>query len=68
MASTTSSGEIDPAGLPKLTSVLKWRAEPFGPEKTFYLIGTAHVSKKSCQDVEKLIKLVKPQVCYEPSH
>lgn len=63
MTSSSSSAEIDPDLLPKLTTVLKWRAGPLEPEKTFYLIGTAHVSKKSCQDVEKVIRLVKPQVC-----
>lgn len=62
MAESASSGEIDQASLPKLTTILKWRAEPFGPEKTFYLVGVAHVSRKSCDDVEKVIKAVKPQI------
>ncbi|KAK9806486.1 hypothetical protein WJX73_002146 [Symbiochloris irregularis] len=64
---TQPSGEDDPPvestpDLPKLVSLLKWRAEPFGPEKSFYLVGTAHVSKKSCQDVEKVIRTIKPQI------
>ena len=61
-SSSASATDIDPDLLPKLTTVLKWRAGPLEPEKTFYLVGTAHVSRKSCQDVETVIKLVTPQV------
>ena len=43
--------------------VLKNRSEGgFGPEQTVYLVGTAHVSTKSCEDVRDLIQAVKPQV------
>lgn len=43
--------------------VLKTRLQgPFGPEQTFYLVGTSHVSKKSVEDVRQLIRAVKPQV------
>ena len=57
---SSENGQL--ADLPKLVSLLKWRTEPFGPEKSFYLVGTAHVSKKSCRDVEQVIRAVKPQV------
>ena len=52
------------ADLPVPTCVLKCRepGNPFGPEQTFYVLGTAHVSSASCQDVEKLIRAVQPQV------
>lgn len=50
--------------LPQPLAVLKCRAEGAygGPETTFYLLGTAHVSVESCEDVSRLIKAVKPQV------
>ena len=35
---------------------------PFGGEQSFYIVGTAHVSTESCEDVRKVIKQVKPEV------
>ena len=35
----------------------------FGREQTFYIVGTAHVSTESCEDVKRVIRLVKPEVC-----
>ncbi|CAL8462238.1 g1769 [Coccomyxa elongata] len=36
----------------------------FGREQTFYLVGTAHVSTESCEDVKRVIRLVKPEVVF----
>lgn len=35
---------------------------PFGGEQSFYIVGTAHVSTESCEDVRKVIEEVKPEV------
>ena len=35
---------------------------PFGGEQSFYIVGTAHVSMESCEDVRKVIQEVKPEV------
>lgn len=35
---------------------------PFGGEQSFYIVGTAHVSTESCEDVRKVIREVKPEV------
>ena len=35
---------------------------PFGGEQSFYIVGTAHVSMESCEDVRNVIKDVKPEV------
>ena len=35
---------------------------PFGGEQSFYIVGTAHVSMESCEDVRNVIKEVKPEV------
>jgi hypothetical protein len=50
--------------LPKSCSVLTCNDpyNPFGGEQTFYLVGTAHVSLDSCEDVRRVIRLVKPEV------
>ena len=50
--------------LPQPLLHLKSRAEGVedGPEATFYILGTAHVSPESCNDVAKLIAAVRPQV------
>lgn len=55
--------EVEDA-LPQPLAVLCCRAEgqEDGPETTFYILGTAHVSQESCRDVAKLIKAVAPQV------
>lgn len=44
--------------------MLKARAEgdDSGPETSYYLLGTAHVSAESCGDVAALIRAVRPQV------
>lgn len=56
----------DPAEgeLPKLTSLLKMHqpGNPLGSEQKFWLLGTAHVSARSSQDVRRLVRAVKPQV------
>ncbi|KAL4427745.1 hypothetical protein ABPG75_001834 [Micractinium tetrahymenae] len=54
-----------PETLPQPLAVLRCRAEgPYGPgpETTYYVLGTAHVSADSCDDVTALIRAVKPQV------
>jgi hypothetical protein len=50
--------------LPEPLAVLRCRGEGLdeGPQTTFYILGTAHVSQESCRDVAKLIKAVAPQV------
>lgn len=72
----TPKVEVDPASPVASTSspdksekekknvvVLRTQVQgPFGPEQTFYLCGTSHVSKKTCEDVRELIRAVKPQV------
>ena len=35
---------------------------PFGGDQSFYIVGTAHVSMESCDDVRKVIQEVKPEV------
>lgn len=53
-----------PETLPQPLAVLRCRAEgPYGPgpETTYYVLGTAHVSADSCGDVATLIRAVKPQ-------
>ena len=35
---------------------------PFGGDQSFYIVGTAHVSTESCEDVRKVIQEVKPEV------
>lgn len=66
MATPEASQALDT--LPQPLAVLKARAEgAYGaPETTFYLLGTAHVSAESCEDVSRLIKAVKPQVTPAP--
>lgn len=59
---------VDLSALPQPLAVLRARAEgPAGtaldvPETTYYLLGTAHVSAESCDDVAALIRAVRPQV------
>lgn len=59
---------MDPAALPQPLVVLRARAEGAAggaagaPETTYYLLGTAHVSAESCDDVARLIRAVRPQV------
>lgn len=50
--------------LPQPLSLLKWRAadNPWGSDTTYYVLGTAHVSTASCQDVVALIRAVRPEV------
>jgi len=51
------------ANLPSSCTVLTCSdPQDFGREQTFYLVGTAHVSTESCEDVKKVIQLVKPEV------
>lgn len=49
-----------PSALQKHVSVL---TSPFSPHRV-YLIGTAHVSKKSCERVQELIGIVKPKAVF----
>ncbi|EFN60022.1 hypothetical protein CHLNCDRAFT_59535 [Chlorella variabilis] len=53
-----------PNTLPQPLAVLRCRPEGAygGPETVFYVLGTAHVSSESCEDVTALIRAVKPQV------
>ncbi|KAI7842710.1 hypothetical protein COHA_003641 [Chlorella ohadii] len=55
-----------PQTLPGPLAVLTARPESgegeLGPECTYYVLGTAHVSSESCEDVAKLIRAVRPQV------
>lgn len=49
--------------LPSCCTVLTCNdPQDFGREQTFYLVGTAHVSTQSCEDVKRVIRLVKPEV------
>mgnify|MGYP001810046969 CR=1 FL=1 len=53
-----------PETLPQPLAVLRCRGEGAGaggPETTYYILGTAHVSAESCEDVTTLIRAVKPQ-------
>lgn len=52
------------SNLPQPLAILKTRApdNPHGTETTYYILGTAHVSTASCQDVVTLIRAVKPEV------
>jgi len=62
ISETSTASSPDPASM-KNVVVLKNRSEGgFGPESTVYLLGTAHVSTQSCEDVRELIQAVKPQV------
>lgn len=56
--------EPDPMdSLPSCCTVLTCNdPQDFGREQTFYLVGTAHVSTQSCEDVKRVIRLVKPEV------
>ena len=53
-----------PLRLPKSCSVFTCNdpTNPFGGEQTFYIVGTAHVSRASCEDVKAVIRQVKPEV------
>jgi len=46
------------------TTVLKCHStkNPHSKEQTIHIVGTAHVSKKSCQLVREVIRAVRPQV------
>ena len=64
MPAAADAPDLAESDLPVPACVLKCRepGNPFGPEQTFYVLGTAHISSASCQDVEKLIRAVQPQV------
>lgn len=55
----------DVASLPQPLLVLRCRPEGWGDdegqETTFYILGTAHISRQSCEDVAALIRAVRPQ-------
>lgn len=58
-----------PPALLKQVTVLK---SPYSPHRIF-LIGTAHVSKKSCESVRELIEIIKPrsvflEICQQRVH
>ena len=62
VASTSEQQHL--ANLPSSCCVLTCNdpANPFGGEQTFVLVGTAHVSTASCDDVKRVIRQVKPEV------
>lgn len=59
---------IDQALLPQHCAVLSAPGEEpgaFGPRRPrcdYYILGTAHVSANSCEDVRRVIQLVRPEV------
>jgi len=63
-----SSSAIDAALLPRNCAVLSAPDESpgaFGPRQPrtdFYVVGTAHVSAGSCDDVRRVVQLVHPDV------
>ena len=59
-----------PTSLPRLVRKMScWNPNcPLGPEQTIYLVGTAHVSSASCEDVRRVIRAVKPQVNKGPAY
>lgn len=52
--------------LPQPLAVLRRRTGDVesSRECVFYILGTAHVSRKSCDDAEKLINLIKPDIVF----
>lgn len=48
--------------LPRSCQTFKCRTD--GREQTIYVVGTAHTSSASCDDVRAVIREVKPEVCY----
>ena len=60
---------VDASLLPQQCCVLSAPGDSpgaFGPRRPrcdFYIIGTAHVSANSCEDVRRVIQLVRPEVC-----
>ena len=59
--SITESEELM-SSLPGKVVHLRHREQPFAPEKSFYVVGTAHISKKSVDEVAAAIRVLKPQV------
>ena len=56
--------EVPPEDLPKGVTVLR-AADPASTSTsscTYYIVGTAHVSSKSCDDVRAVMQRVRPQV------
>jgi pheromone shutdown-related protein TraB len=55
---------LDKTLLPKSVEVFKCRerGNSEGIEQTVYVVGTAHISKASCDDVRAVIRAVRPQV------
>lgn len=58
---------FDPKSLPQPLAILTSDVfddtdEPTGNQCTFYILGTAHVSKASCDDTRRLISVVSPSV------
>ena len=51
---------IDPATLRAVTK-LEWTGED-GQAAEFYIVGTAHVSRDSCDDVAAAVRALRPQV------
>lgn len=43
-------------------AVLKHRGGEDREETTFYIVGTAHISKNSCDKVAEVVRAVKPDV------
>lgn len=51
---------IDEASLPQPLAILRLGSP--ANECTFYILGTAHVSRQSCDDTAALIQKVKPEL------
>ena len=71
-STVTHEGSCDDADAdpdyPKMIAKLQWtNYDMTGPDGRphiceFHIVGTAHVSKESCRDVEKVIRRVQPDV------
>lgn len=55
---------LDPEHLPEPNIILTCQDTDgdWMNECTFYILGTAHVSRKSCEDVRTIIRKVRPEV------
>ena len=53
---------VDPKELPEPNIILTCEDADGMNECTFYILGTAHVSRKSCDDVRTIIRKVNPEV------
>lgn len=53
-----------PQDLPKSMATLRYRSadNPWNEETVFYILGTAHVSRSSCDDAARLIQEIRPDL------